>query len=260
VGKRIFITALVLGMVGVMAFVEMPVNEGVIGTNVTNKEGFDPVVVLELFTSQGCSSCPAADALLNKIKKTGDPRIFTLSYHVDYWNYIGWEDPFSKPQHAGKQKMYNLKFGNSGNYTPQMVINGREHFVGSNGARLVEKVKAYKEIPASNSIGIRDILKGSGHLSFRYEIEGETEGKNIRALLVLDERTTVVKKGENRNRTLVNSNIVVAENRVGIGQKIGSMQIMVPEYILPKDTIQLVVLVETDDFDITAAVKSGVGP
>ena len=258
-GKRIFITALVLGSVGVMAFVGMPANEGVKATDITNEEGFGPVVVLELFTSQGCSSCPAADALLNKIKKSGEPHIFTLSYHVDYWNYIGWEDPFSKPQHARKQKAYNLKFGNRGNYTPQMVINGREHFVGSNGARLREKVNAYREMPGTNAIGIHDIRKDMADISFRYKIDGETEGKNIRALLVLDERTTVVNKGENRNRTLVNSNIVVAENSMAIGQKYGSMRILLPEDIRSKDIIQLVVLVETEDFDITAAASSTVG-
>ena len=86
------------------------------------------VNVVELFTSQGCSSCPPADALLAQIKD--DTNVIALSYHVDYWNYLGWKDPYSNKAYSAYQRSYAKEL-NSGVYTPQMVVNGSKEFVGS---------------------------------------------------------------------------------------------------------------------------------
>jgi hypothetical protein len=106
VWKKIGMAAIVFGFLGVSAFVTGPVKEEErIGSD-QDEESFEPIVVLELFTSQGCSSCPAADALLNQTKQKSLDNVFTLSYHVDYWNYIGWEDPFSSSQYAKRVDLY----------------------------------------------------------------------------------------------------------------------------------------------------------
>ena len=87
-----------------------------------------PVVVLELFTSQGCSSCPPADEVLADIKENMDnTSIIPIAYHVDYWDYIGWKDPFALKAFTNKQRFYGRKFNSSSIYTPQLVINGNEH-------------------------------------------------------------------------------------------------------------------------------------
>ena len=110
-------------------------------------EDFKPIVVLELFTSQGCSSCPPADALLNEVKyKYSNNQVIALSYHVDYWNYIGWKDPFSKKEFSDKQRAYSSKFYSNSIYTPQIVVNGKEHFVGSKTAYYEFKIReSFKE-------------------------------------------------------------------------------------------------------------------
>ena len=115
-------------------------------------ESENGIVVLELFTSQGCSSCPPADELLKKLKQSNNKHIYTIAYHVDYWNYIGWEDPFSKPEFTAKQTDYNKKFRNRSNYTPQLVVNGKDHFVGSNAGKLYQNIELYGSVAAENQI------------------------------------------------------------------------------------------------------------
>lgn len=224
--------------------------------NDINEEAiYEPVVVLELFTSQGCSSCPSADLLLQKVKKEYKEEVFALSYHVDYWNYIGWEDPFSKAKYAEKQREYNIKFRNRSNYTPQLVVNGKEHFVGSSSSKMYNGINDYKKKKVTNNVGLNGISLDERNISFKYEIQGSLKNKVIRTLLVLDERKTEVKRGENRNRTLQNSNIVVAEKSFLIEESKGSMEISIPKIVAENDRLNLIVLVEGIDYDITGAAK-----
>ena len=120
---------------------------------VFNREKYDSeidnIVVLELFTSQGCSSCPPADRLLDEVK---NDKIIALSYHVDYWNYIGWDDPFSAKKYTERQKLYSNKFNSSTIYTPQLVINGQEHIVGSNKSLLYTKLRYYSKKKNLNTV------------------------------------------------------------------------------------------------------------
>ena len=104
----------------------------IITTGNCHAQGF---ALVELFTSQGCSSCPAADKylseLIEKAKKEGKT-IFALSFHVDYWNYIGWRDPYSSKEFTDRQKTYFENTKTTSIYTPQVLVNGSEEFVGSN--------------------------------------------------------------------------------------------------------------------------------
>jgi hypothetical protein len=88
-----------------------------------------PKAVLELFTSQGCSSCPKADAMFEQVGKR--PDVVTLAYHVDYWDYIGWQDTFGTPENSDRQRDYAEAWGSSRIFTPQMVVNGKGGVVGS---------------------------------------------------------------------------------------------------------------------------------
>lgn len=212
------------------------------------------IVVLELFTSQGCSSCPSADEKLKKVKLMYPKQVFALSYHVDYWNYIGWEDPFSNPAYTLKQRAYNIQFKNRSNYTPQLVVNGNEHFVGSDGIKLASKIKAYSALNTPNKIKLAGNRK-SNSVAFDFEVLGNLEGRKLRAVLVLNERTTEIKRGENRNRVLENANIVVAEKYLDIFKNKGSNAIDIPSLVNDTDALTLMIIAEGAELKITGAAK-----
>ncbi|PWL37693.1 DUF1223 domain-containing protein [Flagellimonas aquimarina] len=254
--KKIIIPSMAFLGMSLMAFYTAKYENRVEPENdVVKEKSYESAVVLELFTSQGCSSCPPADMLLEKVKKQYPESVYALSYHVDYWNYIGWEDPFSKSVYTKKQREYNRKFKYRGNYTPQLVINGEEHFVGSSQSKMYTKLNEYKIKKASNAIDINIGKTGDNSIAFDYAIEGDLIGKQLRIVLVLDERTTSVKRGENRNRVLKNSNIVVAEKYIPVSAKKGESSITVPKLVSSDDKLTLIVLIESNDLDITGAAK-----
>jgi len=224
--------------------------------NNSSSEKYKPVVVLELFTSQGCSSCPAADKLLKEIKNDYDNnQVISLSYHVDYWNYIGWKDPFSSKVFTSKQREYCNKFYSSTAYTPQIVINGKEHFVGSNRSIMNSKLKEYLRKSTENEVTISNIETINDAIKFNYEVEGSVSNKSLRIVLVINERITSVNRGENRNRKLINTNIVVAEDIIDLNKISGQGTIIIPSIVNAEDKLSLILIAQNDDLDITGAVQ-----
>ncbi|WP_300026526.1 thioredoxin family protein [uncultured Maribacter sp.] len=213
------------------------------------------IVVLELFTSQGCSSCPPADELLQEVKMTYPDNVFALSYHVDYWNYIGWEDPFSKKEFTERQSSYNKKFGYNGNYTPELVVNGKEHLVGSHKAKVVNAIKKYSATTSESQILIKNFKRQENQIYFDYNIIGKTSAKTVRAVLLLKERNTQVNRGENRQKTLVNTNIVIAEKTIVINDDNPFGSLAVPSLVKEGEEFVLMLIVENARGDILSAVK-----
>ena len=110
-------------------------------------------VIVELFTSQGCSSCPAADRLLSKLKKTSS-KVIPLSFHVSYWNYLGWTDPYSQEAFSKRQRLYARTLRSSV-YTPQMVFNGSSECVGSSAAQVDHNIREALETKTTNKIALK---------------------------------------------------------------------------------------------------------
>ncbi|MBW1297191.1 DUF1223 domain-containing protein [Aquimarina litoralis] len=213
----------------------------------------ESIVVMELFTSQGCSSCPPADELLDVIKeKYQDDNVFVLSYHVDYWNRLGWKDPFSTAGFTDYQRDYAYQFNSRSIYTPQLVVNGSEHFTGSNSRKAVSAIQNYSKLKTSNSIRLKDVQRKDNAIEINYDVKGDTF-KQITLALIVSERVTKIGRGENRNRTLKNTNIVA--NRIVGSKEADSVSISIPDWIEDKDELTIIAYTQNDKLITTGASK-----
>ncbi len=165
----------------------------------------DRLVVVELFTSQGCPYCPPADALLEQLASRDD--VMALALHVDYWDYIGWKDTFGSPENTARQRGYADAGDRMIVYTPQMVINGRDHVVGK---RLMEVTDIIDRQRAAMREDIAvEVTRGEGRLYIRAEAETPRDMPLIVQLLRYIPRETVeIERGENAGRTMTYTNIV----------------------------------------------------
>jgi hypothetical protein len=170
-----------------------------------------PVAVVELFTSEGCSSCPPADDVLRELSASPEAgrSVFALSFHVDYWDDLGWPDPFADRGSTARQRAYAKAFGGSGLYTPQMIVGGREAFVGSDRARAQRSVAAALSRPAAASVAITAAAHGDD-VNARYRVTGAPGGATLHLALVESSTTVRVLRGENAGRTLRHDNVVRA--------------------------------------------------
>jgi hypothetical protein len=175
-------------------------------------------VVLELFTSEGCSDCPPADALLEKLDKTqpvAGAQIIVLSEHVDYWDDIGWRDPYSAHAYSERQNVYSGHFGLGTVYTPQMVVDGRIQFVGSDerGAlRAIESAAHAQKIPVTISGARFD-----GNTNVTLHVETGAVPADAALLVAVEDESDVssVSRGENSGRTLHHVAVVREMSQVG---------------------------------------------
>lgn len=173
--------------------------------------GQTPVVV-ELFTSQGCSSCPPADNFLGEL--AGQANVLALAFHVDYWDYIGWKDPFASPEFTRRQRDYQGSLGTRVVYTPQMVIDGQIDAVGSHRGEVrdaIVQAAMHPKIPITI-----DTLE-SGELQARIPAAEIKLADNAVIWLVRfdGKHETAVKRGENSGATLVNYNVVREIRQLG---------------------------------------------
>ena len=173
-------------------------------------------VVVELFTSEGCSSCPPADALLKKLgEEAAVPgvEIIPLEEHVDYWDHLGWKDAFSSSAFTERQSDYAGKFGNSGVYTPQMVVDGQTEFVGSRSREAKEVILKASAAPKLTINLVQRPSSESGKAAFDIKITDLTAlpaGKEAELWIAISEKGlyTDVKAGENSGERLQHAPVV----------------------------------------------------
>jgi len=172
-----------------------------------NQDGF---TLVELFTSEGCSSCPPADAILEEIqKKYSDKNVLILAYHVDYWDKLGWKDLFSKAEFTERQNHYADILHLNTIYTPQVVINGKIEFVGSNRSKLIKSIDEQLDQKPTTSIKLKATQNNSGEIEVNCSADKDNQKTDQLILLLVQKMATnKIGRGENEGRTLHHINIV----------------------------------------------------
>lgn len=172
----------------------------------------EPIALVELFTSQGCSSCPPADALVTAIDadaRASKTPVYVLSYHVDYWDRLGWKDPYSDARWTGRQRTYAKAFRSEKLYTPQVVVNGTAQGIGSN-APLVKGLMAHAlSEPSMTKVQGSAKIAGRG-VTVEVTTVGAPIGGELYIAVIEPTRENAVPKGENRGRQSVHTNVVRA--------------------------------------------------
>ncbi len=188
-----------------------------------------PLVVTELFTSEGCSSCPPADALLAELSEREG--VIALSFHVDYWNYLGWSDPYSQEVFSERQRAY-ARILDGRVYTPELVVNGEVGLVGSN-RRLVEAaIGKARETSVALEIGLEMHVQGDV-VTANVSIEDVPSDAVLHLALVERSTNQDVQRGENRGRSLSHTNVVrVFETFAAVP---GSHPMNLPEDLSPSN-------------------------
>lgn len=179
--------------------------------NTKNKQ---PVLV-ELFTSEGCSSCPPADRVLTQLEKeqpNPNAEIITLALHVDYWDNIGWKDEFSSALYSQRQAVYAQAFKLGSNYTPQMIVDGQKEFVGSNMETANQAITNSAKIVKANV----ELSNGENNLKIKISDIPKHENATIFLAIAEDNLSSNIKGGENSGKKLAHTSVVRELKSIGL--------------------------------------------
>jgi hypothetical protein len=183
------------------------------------------VAVVELFTSEGCSSCPPADAVLARLSRR--PGVYALSFHVDYWDELGWPDRFASAEYTARQQAYARSLGARGLYTPQLVVGGTDAFVGSDGDRADADVARLLSAAAPVRLALH-VKSTPAEAVVDYEATGAPAGAVLDVAVVERSVTSEVRSGENGGKTLHHANVVRSFAATTLSSASGTVTLRLP--------------------------------
>ena len=207
-------------------------------------------VLVELFTSEGCSSCPPADALLGTLRQDlakAGLDVIPLGFHVDYWNSLGWKDRFSSAEFSRRQEQYAHALRLDGPYTPQMVVDGTTEFVGNDAARVRSAIVDAAGYPKTGQIEVSVIADHPRFLDLPVRISTSAKGADVMLAITEDNLMTTVGGGENNGRELRHTAVVRELRQLGSTTESGNFRIDVPVELQldwKRNDLRLVVFVQ----------------
>ncbi|NRA99107.1 MAG: DUF1223 domain-containing protein [Rhodobacteraceae bacterium] len=209
----------------------------------------DEPVVVELYTSQGCSSCPPADALMHGLSMRDD--VIGLALHVDYWDYIGWKDEFADPAYTNRQRLYARARGTRTVYTPQMVVHGNDFVVGFKPDDLAAAIRSNKAKPYTVDV---DASRRGNTITVEVEPKSAPVGEaSVYVVTYAPHRQVDIRRGENAGRTLDYYNIVTSWTRIGVWDGAGRESFAAR---MPNDEDAVVLVQPTDYGPMLAAARA----
>ncbi len=220
--------------------------------NITDSIG--GFVVAELFTSEGCSSCPPADALAARLLEKFPENVFVLGFHVDYWDYLGWKDNFSNSAYSHRQQQYANIFHLNSIYTPQLVINGSEEFVGSSQSKLYTAVDQNLSLKQKNTINVSASISGE-QINVNYTATDLSKRSKLNFALVQLHAASKVQRGENSGSILKHVNVVRDFVTIPASQINGRLQFSLPADLTKIDLVIIAFAQDDISWKITSASK-----
>lgn len=209
----------------------------------------NPKAVLELFTSQGCSSCPPADALLRSIEDR--PDIIALAYHVDYWDYIGWPDTFGAKANTDRQRAYAAAWNSNNIYTPELVVNGTHDVVGSRQPDVESAIE-------QGALTIPVTLKADddGMLEVAAEGKPDEHPSGVWLVTFIDKAEVDVQRGENAGRKLAYTQVVTGRHILGMWDPVNGAHLKLPlDEVLTGGANGAVILVQSERNGLPGPIK-----
>ena len=206
-------------------------------------KGTEILAVLELYTSQGCSSCPPADELLEKYAARSD--VIALSLPVDYWDYLGWKDTLASPKFSARQKHYAKERGDGRVYTPQMVVNGLSHVVGSSPEHIDSAIAATSKQLAGSRVPVKVSIDGKRIVIETGDAAPGVTVAEATVWLAMVHRQSLVEigRGENRGKSVKYTNVVRELNPIGMWSgKAGRIEISREAVAAPGNEMCVVIL------------------
>jgi len=249
-----FVAGFITAIIVLAAFIIPKDNTRVKNKIMADGKGF---AVVELFTSEGCSSCPPADELVARIQKEDkDKPVYILAFHVDYWNRLGWKDVFSSADYSKRQNEYANWLNLQSVYTPQIVVNGKKEFVGSEEGTLRNAITAGLRTNPAATLTL-NTQKGQDHITVQYRVNGAEKNTNLLLALVQKAAQTKVQRGENGGRTLSHVQIVrkIQNLAINAGGN-GNATIALPEGINTQDWEVIGLVQNNTNGEILAATKA----
>jgi hypothetical protein len=214
---------LIIAALGSTAFIS---HKAAKKTRTANK-GF---AVIELFTSEGCSSCPPADELVARIEKESkDKPVYILAFHVDYWNRLGWKDVFSSADYSRRQNDYAEYLHLQSVYTPQIVVNGKTEFVGSEEGTLRNAIRANLQTTQGSALTLNMATVDQNQATIKYSTDGADRNTALFIAVLQKNAQTRVERGENGGRTLSHVQIVRKLQMVSLNGNSGEVKVALPK-------------------------------
>ncbi|HEY6978377.1 MAG TPA: DUF1223 domain-containing protein [Chitinophagaceae bacterium] len=217
----------------------------------TTTKGF---AVVELFTSEGCSSCPPADIAVAKLLNDHNDNVYVLGFHVDYWNYLGWKDIFSDAAYSTRQEQYGHAFQLNSVYTPQIVVNGSTQFVGSNEAALRRTVSNDLKQPVKTFIKLT-AKSNDNHINITYNTNALSPDQLNIAIVQLHAESKV-QRGENAGKILEHVNVVRDFKTINFKSTTGNVDFVKPQASSKDNFIAVAFIQNIKSMKISAAAKT----
>lgn len=220
----------------------------------TDGKGF---AVLELFTSEGCSSCPPADRLMEKIQKeTEGESVYILAYHVDYWDRLGWKDGFSSADYSKRQAEYGQWLHVTSIYTPQVIVNGKTQYVGSDESAIRQAIKAQLAAKPGATLALQAHID-KDHIIVEYQATQAMKNSQVLIAILQKAATTKVERGENAGQVLSHVQIVrnlQTEPLTESGN--GKFMVQLPKHLIAQQGELMGLLQDQTNGEILAVAKA----